>query len=116
MLKLGLVQVNFQAGPVNLNAFYLPYTVGILWAYARQNKTVADNYQVHYWGFRRDPIDQQAKAVAECDVAFFSFYVWVLHHHTFHVHTFPKIMLQHGCGLYSFQLVILIVQYVFMFV
>lgn len=76
MLKLGLVQVNFQAGPVNLNAFYLPYTVGILWAYARQNKTVADNYQVHYWGFRRDPIDQQAKAVAECDVAFFSFYVW----------------------------------------
>ena len=76
MLKLGLVQVNFQSGPVNLNAFYLPYTVGILWAYARQNKTIADNYQAHYWGFRRDPIDQQAKAVAECDVAFFSFYVW----------------------------------------
>ena len=37
---ISFVQPNFQTGPKHLNAFYLPYTSGVLWAYARQNKKI----------------------------------------------------------------------------
>lgn len=76
MHKIGFLQPNFQAGPKHLNAFYLPYTVGILWSYAIQNQIVRDNYNVKRWVFRRDPVDDVVSDLSDCAVVFFSLYVW----------------------------------------
>jgi radical SAM superfamily enzyme YgiQ (UPF0313 family) len=76
MHKIGFLQPNFQSGPKHLNAFYLPYTVGILWSYAKQDPVIAENYSVKRWVFRRDPADEVVADLAECAVVFFSLYVW----------------------------------------
>lgn len=76
MHTIGFLQPNFQSGPKHLNAFYLPYTVGILWSYAKQNTDVAENYSVKRWVFRRDPIDEVVRDLSGCAVVFFSLYVW----------------------------------------
>lgn len=76
MQHIGFLQPNFQSGPKHLNAFYLPYTVGILWSYAKQNATIAENYSVKRWVFRRDPIDEVVRDLSGCAVVFFSLYVW----------------------------------------
>jgi hypothetical protein len=74
--QVGFVQPNFQAGPRHLNAFYLPYSAGILWSSAQQNSIVQDTFEVSAWIFRRDPIDQAAEQLQQCQVVFFSLYVW----------------------------------------
>lgn len=76
MIKVGFVQPNFQSGPKYLNAYYLPYSVGLLWAYARTNSVIKSSYTDHVWIFRRDPIDQVVEQLSECDIVFFSLYVW----------------------------------------
>jgi len=76
MIKVGLVQPNFQSGPKYLNAYYLPYSVGLLWAYARTQKQILDNYTDHVWIFRRDPIDEVVQKLSDCKIVFFSLYVW----------------------------------------
>lgn len=76
MFKLGFVQPNFQSGPRHLNAFYLPYTVGILWSYAVQHEHIRDNFSAAHWIFRRDPVDEVVARLLECDIVFFSLYVW----------------------------------------
>jgi radical SAM superfamily enzyme YgiQ (UPF0313 family) len=76
MHKIAFLQPNFQTGPTHLNSFYLPYTVGILWSYAKQNQDIADNYSVKRWVFRRDPVEEVVRDLADCSIAFFSLYVW----------------------------------------
>lgn len=76
MHTIGFLQPNFQSGPKHLNAFYLPYTVGILWSYAKQEPVIADNYSVKRWVFRRDPIIDVVNDLKECAIVFFSLYVW----------------------------------------
>ena len=73
---ISFVQPNFQTGPKHLNAFYLPYTSGILWAYAKQNKKVADNFNVEYFVYRRHPFDHNFQRVKNSKLIFFSVYVW----------------------------------------
>lgn len=75
-MRIGLVQPNFQIGPKHLNAYYLPYSVGILWSYAKQNKTIVESVSKVDWVFRRDPIDPTAERLKNCDIVFFSVYVW----------------------------------------
>jgi len=43
MKKVSLCQPNFQQGPMELNAHYLPYSAGILWSYAQQFDQVKDH-------------------------------------------------------------------------
>ena len=76
MINIGLVQPNFQTGPKHLNAYYLPYSVGILWAYAKQDPIIKDNVSNVGWVFRRDAIDSVVDQLKNCDVVFFSIYVW----------------------------------------
>ena len=45
-VNISLVQPGFDVGPSHLDIYYLPYTIGLLWAYAKQNKQIDDNYQV----------------------------------------------------------------------
>lgn len=75
--RLGLVQPNFRSGPAHLNAFYLPYTTGVLWAYAQTDSVVQDNFIDTVWIFRRGDVDADAQQLADnCDIVLFSTYVW----------------------------------------
>lgn len=76
MLKLGLIQPNFQTGPKHLNSFYLPYTLGCLWSYVSQYRDITDNYEIGEWLFKRLDLDTATKKFSDCDVIFASMYVW----------------------------------------
>jgi radical SAM superfamily enzyme YgiQ (UPF0313 family) len=76
MLTISLVQVNFQQGPTSCNAFYLPYTVGCLWAYANTFEHVQKNYQLEHIIWRRDDVTTTAEKLAKQDVVIVSCYVW----------------------------------------
>ncbi len=75
-MHIGLVQPNFQSGPKHLNAYYLPYSVGILWAYAKQNSIIKESVKKIEWVFKRDPIADSVDKLKNCTVVFFSIYVW----------------------------------------
>ena len=75
-LNIGLVQPNFQSGPKHLNAYYLPYSVGVLWSYAKQNPLIKNSVSRVKWVFKRDPLDTVVNQLKDCDVVFFSIYVW----------------------------------------
>lgn len=76
MIPISFIQPNFQTGPTHLNAFYLPYTVGMLWAFARQNKRIQQNYNVDYFVFRRHPFEHNFNRIKNSKICFFSVYVW----------------------------------------
>lgn len=75
-MRIGLVQPNFQSGPKHLNAYYLPYSVGVLWSYAKQNKRIKESVTQVDWVFKRDPINTNVELLKNCDIVFFSIYVW----------------------------------------
>ena len=76
MKKISFVQVNFQLGPTEFNAFYLPYSVGLLWSYIRQFDHLAKEYQFGCFVWRRDPIDIAIEKIKDSDVVGFSCYIW----------------------------------------
>ena len=75
-LNIGLVQPNFQSGPKHLNAYYLPYSVGVLWSYAKQNPLIKKSFSNVEWVVKREPLDIVVNQLKNCDVVFFSIYVW----------------------------------------
>jgi putative methyltransferase len=75
-LKISLVQPNFQQGPKEFNAHYLPYSVGVLWAYVNQFESIKSNYQLEDLIWRRDNIDETVAKLSKCDIVGFSTYVW----------------------------------------
>ena len=76
MLKLGLIQPNFQTGPRHLNSFYLPYTLGCLWSYVSQYSDITDNFEIDAWLFDRPDLKVAVDKFADCDVVFASMYIW----------------------------------------
>jgi radical SAM superfamily enzyme YgiQ (UPF0313 family) len=76
MKKISLVQPNFQQGPKEFNAHYLPYSAGVLWAYVNQFDSINTNYQLEDIIWRRDSITETVDKLSKCDVVGFSTYVW----------------------------------------
>lgn len=76
MRKISLVQPNFQQGPKEFNAHYLPYSAGVLWAYVNQFNSVNVNYQLEDIIWRRDNINETVDKLSKCDIVGFSTYVW----------------------------------------
>ena len=76
MKKVSLVQVNFQQGPKDLNSFYLPYSVGCLWAYANSFESIQQQYQLDQVLWRRDPLADMVQQLQNSDVVGFSTYIW----------------------------------------
>lgn len=74
--KVSLVQVNFQQGPRELNAFYLPYTVGILWSYLQSQPGWSSMFELEQIVWKRDPIDQVVQKISNSDVILYSTYIW----------------------------------------
>jgi len=75
--RIAWVQPNFQQGPKELNAYYLPYSAGVVWAYSYADPVLREQYQVTEWVWRRDAIEPMAQRLAaNNDIVAFSTYVW----------------------------------------
>lgn len=73
---VGFVQVNFQTGPREFNNYYLPYSAGMILAYALQDPAVSQHWTVDHVVWRRDPIEHTARLLAPNHIVAFSTYVW----------------------------------------
>ena len=74
--KVSFVSVNFQQGPTHLNAYYLPYSVGLLWSYVSQFSEVTERYELGEMLWRRDDIDTAIEKLKDADIIGFSTYIW----------------------------------------
>ena len=74
--KIAFVQPNFQQGPKEFNAYYLPYSAGVVWSYSLQDSWVRDNFSVTEWIWRRDALEPLAQRLAQNSMVTFSTYVW----------------------------------------
>lgn len=70
------VQPNFQQGPKEFNAYYLPYSAGVIWSYAIADPAIRDAWEVSEWVWRRDEVEPIAQRLAKNDIVAFSTYVW----------------------------------------
>jgi hypothetical protein len=68
MKKISLVQPNFQQGPKEFNAHYLPYSIGVLWAYVNQFKKINTNFELEHLIWRRDSIEKVADQLSSSDL------------------------------------------------
>lgn len=76
MKQIVLIQPNFKFGVGSLEGYWLPYSVGCLWSYAKQFDWVKQNYRVADIVFRRESVDAFVAKHKVIDVAFFSCYMW----------------------------------------
>jgi tRNA A37 methylthiotransferase MiaB len=74
--KLAFVQPNFQQGPKEFNAYYLPYSAGVVWSYSLADLWIRDNFEVTDWIWRRDAVEPLAQRLAKNEIVTFSTYVW----------------------------------------
>lgn len=70
------VQPNFQQGPKEFNAHYLPYSAGILWSYIQSFPHLAEKYKLGSFVWKRDSIEQSLEKIKDSDIVGFSTYVW----------------------------------------
>lgn len=71
-----LIQPNYQQGPKENNAYYLPYSVGVIWSYVNQFQDIKENFVVTDIIWRREKPDLLADRLANDDIFLFSCYVW----------------------------------------
>lgn len=76
MRNLYLVQPNFPVKPGHTDEYFLPYTVGVLWASAQQNQIVKQNWRLAEIIFRREPVADVISRMTNPDMVVFSCYVW----------------------------------------
>jgi tRNA A37 methylthiotransferase MiaB len=74
--KIAWVQPNFQQGPKEFNAHYLPYSAGVIWSYALTDPWIKENVECTDMVWRRDAVEPLAEKLAKNDIVAFSTYVW----------------------------------------
>jgi hypothetical protein len=74
--KISFVNPNFQQGPKEFNAYYLPYSPGIIWSYVSQFDDIAESFELDQFIWRRDPIEEVVERLKDNDVVGFSTYIW----------------------------------------
>jgi len=74
--KIAWVQPNFQQGPKEFNAHYLPYSAGVIWSYALTDPWIQANFECTDMVWRREAVDPLVERLAKNHVAVFSTYVW----------------------------------------
>jgi tRNA A37 methylthiotransferase MiaB len=74
--KIAWVQPNFQQGPREFNAYYLPYSAGVVWSYSLQDPAIQQNFEVTEWLWRREALEETAQRLAYNNIVAFSVYVW----------------------------------------
>ena len=73
---ISFVQPNFKQGPREFNAYYLPYSAGVIWSYARTSNFINENYELGTFIFRRDSLETVENLLIQSDIIAFSTYVW----------------------------------------
>ena len=76
LYKIAWVQPNFQQGPKEFNAHYLPYSAGVIWSYALTDPWIRENFECTDMVWRRDVVEPLAEKLAQNDCVTFSTYVW----------------------------------------
>jgi len=71
----------FQCQESYGNSIYLPYSSGILWAYASQFSEVKDNYTLSDIFFEKLPVKDYLEKVKDPDILLFSNYGWNTTYH-----------------------------------
>lgn len=74
--KISWVQPNFQQGPKEFNAFYLPYSAGVLWSYAKSDSYINDNWELDALIWKREAVEDVVEKLKNSDLVAFSTYVW----------------------------------------
>lgn len=74
--KIAWVQPNFQQGPKEFNAYYLPYSAGVIWSYSLQDPWISERFEVTEWLWRREALEETAQRLAKNNIVAFSTYVW----------------------------------------
>lgn len=73
---ISFVQPNFQQGPKEFNAYYLPYSAGVILSYAMGFEHIREAWAIDQLVWRREDIEELAPQLARNDVVAFSTYVW----------------------------------------
>lgn len=71
-----MVQPNFQQGPKEFNAHYLPYSVGVLWSYVQQFPKIRDTFVLDQLVWQRVALEINVDLLKNSDVVAFSTYIW----------------------------------------
>jgi|LauGreDrversion4_2_1035121.scaffolds.fasta_scaffold25557_4 hypothetical protein len=74
--RVSFVQPNFQQGPKEFNAYYLPYSVGVILSYALGHDHIKQQWEVDEIIWRREPVEDVALRLQHSDIVAFSAYVW----------------------------------------
>jgi radical SAM superfamily enzyme YgiQ (UPF0313 family) len=74
--KIAWVQPNFQQGPKEFNAYYLPYSAGVVWSYSLADPDINQRFEVSEWVWKRDIVAETAERLAKNNIVAFSTYVW----------------------------------------
>lgn len=74
--KISFVNPNFQQGPKEYNAYYLPYSPGIIWSYVNQFEHISNEYELGEFIWRRDKIEEVVERLKDHDVVGLSTYIW----------------------------------------
>lgn len=74
--KIAWVQPNFQQGPKEFNAYYLPYSAGVVWSYSLADPEIRERFEVTDWVWKRDVVKDTVERLAKNDIVAFSTYVW----------------------------------------
>lgn len=74
--KVSLIQPNFQQGPKEFNAHYLPYSVGVLWSYVQTFPKIKEAFELDQLIWLRGNIDSTLDSIKQSHIAAFSAYVW----------------------------------------
>jgi len=73
---ISFVQPNFQQGPKEFNAYYLPYSAGVILSYAFGFEHIKNTWEIDQLVWRREPIEETAVRLQHNDIVAFSAYVW----------------------------------------
>lgn len=72
LTKVGLVQIGDKFG----DQYYLPYSIGVLQAYAKRNLEHYDEFVFSPPVYKKGKTDEAIEYLAEADIVFFSTYIW----------------------------------------
>ena len=73
---ISFVNPNFQQGPKEFNAYYLPYSPAIIWSYVNQFPEINENFELGEFIWRRDKIEEAVELLKHSDIVGLSTYVW----------------------------------------
>lgn len=67
---------NFNQGPKEFNAHYLPYSVGVLWSYITTFPNLMERYSLGEFIWKREEISGVVERLKSHDIVGFSTYIW----------------------------------------